>query len=77
MVLGQALQSKYYLKIQYQITNIGGIFRTDAGIIVGTAACGTPAIMNFLHLNIAGSDILPIDLKRAATCVIDDSLESS
>ena len=80
LVPSQALQSKYYLKIQYQITNIGGIFRTDTGIIVGTAACGTPAIMNFLHLNIAGSDssdILPIDLKRAATCVIDDSLESS
>ena len=72
-------QSKYYAQVQYEIRNSG-----DAGFIapsdfINYAACGTPAILNFLNLKIEGgrddsdNPYPAIKLSRFATCVIDDS----
>ena len=75
----KATQSKYYAQVQYEIRNSG-----DAGFVapsgsVDYAACGTPAILNFLALTIeggrdgSGNSYPAIELSRFATCVIDDS----
>jgi hypothetical protein len=74
----KATQSKYSVQVQYEIRNSG-----DAGFIapsrfVNYAACGTPAILNFLSLTIEGGrdssgNLYPtIELSSFATCVIDD-----
>jgi len=71
-------KSKYSVQVQYEIRNSG-----DAGFIapsrfVNYAACGTPAILNFLSLTIEGArdssgNLYPtIELSSFATCVIDD-----
>ena len=70
--------SKYYLNIQYALTNDGeSDFNAPTGFI-DHAACGTPAIQGFLVLGIEGGidpdgNPFPIQLNRYATCVIDDS----
>lgn len=74
----QAQQDKYYAKFQYSITNNGEENFSPPSGFVGWAACYTPAIINFLHLNIQGAkdssgNAVPINVDRFATCVVDDS----
>lgn len=74
----QTPQDKSYVKLQYSITNSGDIDFTPPPGFFGWAACYTPAIFKFLHLNIQGGEdssgtAVAIDLNQFATCVIDDS----
>ena len=74
----QAPQDKYYANVQYSITNTGTENFTPPSGFVDWAACYTPAIIRFLHLNIQGAkdssgNDVTIDVDRFATCVVDDS----
>ena len=75
----KAVQSKYYAEVQYAIRNSGNADFLAPSDFVNYAACGTPAINNFLALKIEGGldgtgKLYPtIKLSRFATCVIDDS----
>jgi hypothetical protein len=75
----KAVQNKYYADVQYAIRNSGGADFLAPSDFVNYAACGTPAINNFLALKIEGGldgtgKLYPtIKLSRFATCVIDDS----
>ena len=70
--------SKYYLNVQYAVTNQGTSDFTAPTGFIDHAACGTPAIQGFLVLDVQGGidpngDPFPVHLNRFATCVIEDS----
>ena len=76
--LSKDTKSKYYAQVQYEIRNSGDADFISPSESINYAACGTPAIFNFLNLKIEGgrdgdNSYPAIDLSRFATCVIDDS----
>ena len=63
----KATQSKYYAEVQYAIKNSGDAVFVAPSEFVNYAACGTPAILNFLALKIEGgrnSDESPYCARR-------------
>ena len=75
----QTARDKYYVTLQYSITNSGVVDFIPPSRFVGWAACYTPAIFKFLHLKILGgkdvisNNAVAIDLETFATCIVDDS----